>query len=179
MEVEKVRVSFSPEMIHIFDQERGERINEKSVLSKCAKEVLYNVCKHKGWIYLIVYFIMFPLGFQGAKLLDRWLNDINEQISGMHIYSCGRWCGILAALFLLAMLLLHRRLVVKYPACPWLSSAICAFHMILGVLISMFAPAQILLTIWIYVQYKVCDTTGYACYFSCCELDSWEKALHS
>ena len=33
-EVEKVRVSFSPEMIHIFDQESGERINEKSVLSK-------------------------------------------------------------------------------------------------------------------------------------------------
>ena len=44
------------------------------------------MCKHKGWIYLIVYFIMFPLGFQGAKLLDRWLNDINEQISGMHIF---------------------------------------------------------------------------------------------
>ena len=38
------------------------------------------MCKHKGWIYLIVYFIMFPIGFQGAKLLDRWLNDINEQI---------------------------------------------------------------------------------------------------
>ena len=34
-------------------------------------------------------------------------------------------------------------------------------------------------TIWIYVQYKVCDTTGYAAYFSCHELGSWEKALHS
>ena len=44
------------------------------------------MCKNNGWIYLIVYFIMFPLGFQGAKLLDRWLNDINEQISGMHIF---------------------------------------------------------------------------------------------
>ena len=32
------------------------------------------MCKNNGWIYLIVYFIMFPLGFQGAKLLDRWLN---------------------------------------------------------------------------------------------------------
>ena len=32
--LEKVHVSFSPEMIHIFDQESGERINEKSVLSK-------------------------------------------------------------------------------------------------------------------------------------------------
>lgn len=32
--LEKVRVSFSPEMIHIFDQESGGRINEKSVLSK-------------------------------------------------------------------------------------------------------------------------------------------------
>ena len=32
-------------------------------------------------------------------------------------------------------------------------------------------------TIWIYVQYKVCDTTGDAVYFSCYELDSWEKAL--
>ena len=32
--LEKVRVSFSPEMIHIFDQESGKRINEKSVLSK-------------------------------------------------------------------------------------------------------------------------------------------------
>ena len=33
-DLEKVRVSFSPEMIHIFDQESGKRINEKSVLSK-------------------------------------------------------------------------------------------------------------------------------------------------
>ena len=32
-------------------------------------------------------------------------------------------------------------------------------------------------TIWIYVQHKVCDTTGDAVYFSCYELDSWEKAL--
>ena len=100
------------------------------------------MCKHKGWIYLIVYFIMFPLGFQGAKLLDRWLNDINEQISGMQI---------LAALFLLAMLLLHRRLVMIYPACPWLSSAVCAFHMILGILISIFAPAQILFVLFGYM----------------------------
>lgn len=110
------------------------------------------MCKHNGWIYLIVYFIMFPLGFQGAKLLDRWLNDINEQISGMHIFYL--WLlvvGILAALFLLVMLLLHRRLVVKYPVCPWLSSAICAFHMILGVLISMFAPAQKLFLLFGYM----------------------------
>ena len=110
------------------------------------------MCKHKGWIYLIVYFIMFPLGFQGAKLLDRWLNDINEQISGMHIFYL--WLlvvGILAALFLLAMLLLHRRLVVIYPACPWLSSAVCAFHMILGILISIFAPAQILFVLFGYM----------------------------
>ena len=33
--------------------------------------------------------------------------------------------------------------------------------------------------IWLYVQYEVCDTTGDAVYFSCYELDSWEKALHS
>lgn len=46
------------------------------------------MCKNNGWIYLIVYFIMFPLGFQGAKLLDRWLNDINEQISGLAATSC-------------------------------------------------------------------------------------------
>ena len=110
------------------------------------------MCKNNSWIYLIVYFVMFPLGFQVSKLLDRWLNDINEQISGMHIFYL--WLlvvGILAALFLLAMLLLHRRLVVKYPACPWLSSAICAFHMILGVLISMFAPAQILFLLFGYM----------------------------
>lgn len=61
--------------------------------------------RNKGWIYLIVYFIMFPLGFQGAKLLDRWLNDINEQMSEMHIFYL--WLlasGVLAALFLLVML---------------------------------------------------------------------------
>ena len=108
--------------------------------------------RNKGWIYLIVYFIMFPLGFQGAKFLDRWINHINEQISGMHIFYL--WLlvvGILAALFLLAMLLLHRRLVVIYPACPWLSSAVCAFHMILGVLISIFSPAQILFVLFGYM----------------------------
>lgn len=108
--------------------------------------------KNKGWIYFIVYFVMFPLGLQVSKLLDQWLNDINEQISGMHIFYL--WLlvvGILAALFLLAMLLLHRRLVVKYPACPWLSSAICAFHLVLGVLISIFAPAQILFTVFGYM----------------------------
>ncbi len=33
-ELEKVRVSFSPEAIHIFDQGSGERIDEKSVLRK-------------------------------------------------------------------------------------------------------------------------------------------------
>lgn len=108
--------------------------------------------KNNGWIYFIVYFIMFPLGFQGAKLLDRWLNNINEQISGMHIFYL--WLltsGVLAALFLLIMLFLHRRLVVKYPACLWLSSAVCAFHMILGVLISIFAPAQILFVLFGYM----------------------------
>ena len=110
------------------------------------------MCKNNGWIYLIVYFIMFPLGFQGAKLLDRWINHINEQISGMHIFYL--WLlvsGVLAALFLLVMLFLHRRLIAAYPACPWLSSAVCAFHLVLGVLISIFAPAQILFTVFGYM----------------------------
>lgn len=74
------------------------------------------MCKNNGWIYLIVYFIMISVRvFKEQKLLDRWLNDINEQISGMHIFYL--WIlvvGILAALFLLAMLLLHRRLVMIY-----------------------------------------------------------------
>lgn len=108
--------------------------------------------RNKGWVYLIVYFVMFPLGFQGAKLLDRWLNDINEQISGMHIFYL--WLlvsGVLAALFLLVMLFLHRRLVVKYPACPWLSSAVCAFHLILGALIGMVVPAQVLIALFCYM----------------------------
>ena len=108
--------------------------------------------KNNGWIYLIVYFIMFPLGFQVSKILDQWLNDINEQISGMHIFYL--WLlvsGVLASLFLLVMLLLHRRLVVKYPACPWLSSAVCAFHLVLGVLIGMAVPAQALIMLFCYM----------------------------
>ena len=108
--------------------------------------------RNKGWIYLIVYFVMFPLGLQGAKLLDRWLNDINEQMSEMHFFYF--WLlasGVLAALFLLVMLFFHRQLLVKYPACPWLSSAVCAFHMILGILISIFAPAQILFVLFGYM----------------------------
>ena len=108
--------------------------------------------RNKGWIYLIVYFVMFPLGLQGAKLLDRWLNDINEQMSEMHIFYL--WLlasGVLAALFLLVMLFFHRQLLVKYPACPWLSSVVCAFHMILGILISIFAPAQILFVLFGYM----------------------------
>ena len=108
--------------------------------------------RNKGWIYLIVYFIMFPLGFQGAKLLDRWLNDINEQISGMHIFYLWMLAsGVLAALFLLVMLSLYRRLVVEYPACPWLSSAVCVFHLILGALIGMAVPAQILIALFCYM----------------------------
>ena len=108
--------------------------------------------RNNGWIYLIVYFVMFPLGFQVSKLLDRWLNDINEQMSGMHVFYL--WLlvsGVLAALFLLVMLFFHRQLLVKYPACPWLSSAVCAFHMILGILISIFAPAQILFVLFGYM----------------------------
>lgn len=108
--------------------------------------------RNNGWIYLIVYFVMFPLGFQVSKLLDRWLNDINEQMSGMHVFYL--WLlvsGVLAALFLLIILLLHRQLLVKYSACPWLSSAVCAFHMILGILISIFAPAQILFVLFGYM----------------------------
>lgn len=108
--------------------------------------------RNNGWIYLIVYFVMFPLGFQVSKLLDRWLNDINEQMSGMHVFYL--WLlvsGVLAALFLLIILLLHRQLLVKYSACPWISSAICAFHMILGILISIFAPAQILFVLFGYM----------------------------
>lgn len=108
--------------------------------------------RNNGWIYLIVYFVMFPLGFQVSKLLDRWLNDINEQMSGMYIFYL--WLlvsGVLAALFLLIILLLHRQLLVKYSACPWLSSAVCAFHMILGILISIFAPAQILFVLFGYM----------------------------
>ena len=108
--------------------------------------------RNKGWIYLIVYFIMFPLGLQGANLLDRWLNDINEQMSEMHIFYL--WLlasGVLAALFLLVMLFFHRQLLVKYPACPWISNAVCAFHMILGILISIFAPAQILFVLFGYM----------------------------
>lgn len=108
--------------------------------------------RNKGWIYLIVYFVMFPLGLQGANLLDRWLNDINEQMSEMHIFYL--WLlasGVLAALFLLVMLFFHRQLLVKYPACPWISSAVCVFHMILGILISIFAPAQILFVLFGYM----------------------------
>ena len=92
------------------------------------------MCKHKGWIYLIVYFIMFPLGFQGAKFLDRWINHINEQISGMHIFYL--WLlvsGVLAALFLLVMLFLHR------------------FHLVLGALIGMAVPAQVLVGLFCYM----------------------------
>ena len=108
--------------------------------------------RNKGWIYLIVYFVMFPLGLQGAKLLDRWLNDINEQMSEMHIFYL--WLlasGVLAALFLLVMLFFHRQMLVKYLTCPWISSAVCAFHMILGILISIFAPAQILFVLFGYM----------------------------
>lgn len=108
--------------------------------------------RNKGWIYLIVYFVMFPLGLQGANLLDRWLNDINEQMSEMHIFYL--WLlasGVLAALFLLVMLFFRRQLLVKYPACPWISSAVCVFHMILGILISIFAPAQILFVLFGYM----------------------------
>lgn len=108
--------------------------------------------RDKGWIYLIVYFVMFPLGLQVSKLLDQWLNDINEQISGMHIFYLWMLAsGVLAALFLLTMLFLHRRLVMEYPVCPWLSSAVCAFHLILGALIGMAVPAQILITLFCYM----------------------------
>lgn len=111
------------------------------------------MCKNNGWIYLIVYFIMFPLGFQGAKLLDRWLNDINEQISGMHIFY----------LWLLVVGILAGFVPTSYAAFTsaaghgftrhvhGLSSAVCAFHMILGILISIFAPAQILFVLFGYM----------------------------
>ena len=36
-DLKKVHVSFSPEMIHIFDQESGERINGRSVLREMYK----------------------------------------------------------------------------------------------------------------------------------------------
>ena len=107
--------------------------------------------RNKGWIYLIVYFIMFPLGLQAMKLLDQWINYINENLLGMTVYLWMLTSGILAALFLLIMLLLHRRMIVEYPACPWLSSAVCVFHLVLGVLISIFAPAQILFTVFGYM----------------------------
>lgn len=107
--------------------------------------------KNNGWIYFIVYFIMFPLGFQGAKFLDRWLNDINENLLGMTVYLWMLVSGVLAALFLLVMLLLHRRLVVIYPACPWLSSVVCVFHLVLGALIGMAVPAQVLVGLFCYM----------------------------
>ncbi len=107
--------------------------------------------KNKGWTYFIVYFVMFPLGLQVSKLLDQWLNDINENLLGMTVYLWMLVSGVLAALFLLVMLLLHRRLVVIYPACPWLSSVVCVFHLVLGALIGMAVPAQVLVGLFCYM----------------------------
>ena len=107
---------------------------------------------NKGYGYLIAYFIMFPLGFQIAKLLDQWKNHINEQMSGFGtVYLWIIVSGLAAALFLLVTLFLCRRSLDKCPSHKWITPAICVFHIILGILVPVFVPSQIMFMLFGYI----------------------------
>ena len=107
---------------------------------------------NKGVYYSAVYFLIFPIGFWISKLLDRWLDYINENIEGMsNFYMWILISGLLAALFLQIMLVLHSRIIKELPSYKWLSAAICVFHLLLGLFIAFAAPSQILIALFGYM----------------------------
>lgn len=107
---------------------------------------------NKGLYYLVVYFLIFPIGFQISKLLDKCLSHINENILELNIfYFWILMSGLLAALFLLTMLVLHNHIIEVFPSCKWLSIAICVFHLLLGVFTAFTAHSQILFLLFGYM----------------------------
>lgn len=104
------------------------------------------------WICFFVYFTMFPLGFQVSKVLELWLNGLNEQASGLLVLFLWIFVsGVLAAVFLLVMLILHRQLLEKYPSCRWLSIAICVLHLALGMFTGITMFSQVMFQLFGYM----------------------------
>lgn len=65
----------------------------------------------KSIVYGIIFFVMFPVCFQIAKLMMIPLNQLNEAAAGYGLFVV--WAaaaGVLAGLFIMIMMTLHRKL---------------------------------------------------------------------
>lgn len=88
----------------------------------------------KGTLYGIVFFILFPLCFQAGELITRLDLYLNEELAFSSIYLLKLAVGILAGLYVIMMMAVHKRLALSCPAGRWISLAIVLFNVVMTML---------------------------------------------
>lgn len=76
----------------------------------------------KSIVYGIIFFVMFPVCFQIAKLMMIPLNQLNEAAAGYGLFVV--WAaaaGVLAGLFIMIMMALHKKLADSSDKGAWIS----------------------------------------------------------
>ena len=100
----------------------------------------------KGIVYSIIFFVMFPLCFQCALLVERGEDSLHEIMWDVSwaSYLLGIWpliSGVLAGTYMIVMMALHRKLSASCPAgdgylWEWLFSTVCSAFSLLSWLFS-------------------------------------------
>lgn len=88
----------------------------------------------KGTLYGIVFFILFPLCFQAGELITRLDLYLNEELAFSSIYLLKLAVGILAGLYIIMMMTVHKRLALSCPAGRWISLGIVLFNVVMTML---------------------------------------------
>lgn len=88
----------------------------------------------KGALYGIIFFILFPLCFQVGELITRLDLYLNEELAFSSIYLLQLAIGILAGLYIIMMMAVHKRLRIACPAGRWISLCIVIFNVVMTML---------------------------------------------
>ncbi|MFQ7103410.1 MAG: hypothetical protein ACLRQA_10260 [Anaerovoracaceae bacterium] len=93
----------------------------------------------KGIVYSIIFFVMFPLCFQCALLVERGEDSLHEIMWDVSwaSYLLGIWpliSGVLAGTYMIVMMALHRKLSASCPAGRWISLGVVVFNGLLCIL---------------------------------------------
>lgn len=87
----------------------------------------------RGAVYGIVFFVMFPLCFQCALMVEKGEASLREIVWDVSwaSYLLGIWpliSGVLAGAYVIVMMALHRKLAVSCPAGRWISLGVAVFN---------------------------------------------------
>ena len=88
----------------------------------------------KGTLYGIVFFILFPLCFQAGALITKLDLYLNEELAFSSIYLLQLAVGILAGLYIIMMMAVHKRLALSCTAGRWISLGIVLFNVVMTML---------------------------------------------